>query len=216
MSQIYDRLVVKEDNTIVTVNKDGRNIIVVYDTEETFEKRFGLYNLREFLGSISLFDPEKTDFKFTNDRVIIKDGSKKIHYGYVNPKIIEINRFIKPSELYKKFDKFDSFFELSKEDISNITKSASILFGGYIEHAEVSVVTGPNENLLVVNCEESGRTNNFQLKLNGATGTSSAKFLVRQMMFYPGDYKVSVSKKLVKFEHKEIPLFYMLTLLPPN
>ena len=53
-STINGNLVVKEGNKILTIS-DKKNIMSSAEVEESFSQPFGIYDLNEFLASISLF-----------------------------------------------------------------------------------------------------------------------------------------------------------------
>jgi hypothetical protein len=215
MSQVHNSLIVREPNCIMTTNFE-HNVIVVYDTgtDETFDKEFGLFDLREFLGVVSLFNPEDTEFDFKDKFVTVKDKHHRVEYAYTQMNLIKIGQNLKESARYKGFDRFDSTFSLSHSDISRITKSATVMFGGYIDDTTVQIKTGNGKGLAEVAAPEGGSRNNFRLRLADVEGSGKAEIPVTNLMVCRGDYEVSIANdRLIKLAHKDIPLFYILTLI---
>ena len=70
---INQSIVISEGNTIETIS-NVKDIYAKATVDETFDKEFAIYDLNEFLGTVSLFDLD-CDFEFGEDAVIVKDGS---------------------------------------------------------------------------------------------------------------------------------------------
>ena len=70
-STINPNLVIKAGNTISTMSA-MKNIVAKAKVEETFPQDFAIYDLNEFLASISLFT--NPDLEFKNDFVVITES----------------------------------------------------------------------------------------------------------------------------------------------
>ena len=67
---INQNLVIKEGSTIATMSA-MKNIVAKAEVEETFPKEIAIYDLNEFLGSISLFVVRVLEFE--EQYLIIKE-----------------------------------------------------------------------------------------------------------------------------------------------
>ena len=61
-ASINQNLVIKEGSTLTTMSA-MKNIVAKADVEESFDKEVAIYDLNEFLASISLFTSPILDFK---------------------------------------------------------------------------------------------------------------------------------------------------------
>ena len=71
---INQNLVIKEGNTITTMSA-MKNIIAKAEVEETFPQQIAIYDLNEFLASMSLFKEPVLDFQ--ESYVVIKEENSK-------------------------------------------------------------------------------------------------------------------------------------------
>ena len=67
---INQNLIIKEGNTLTTMSA-MKNIVAKAEVEESFEKEVAIYDLNEFLASISLF--ESPILEFNESFVTIKE-----------------------------------------------------------------------------------------------------------------------------------------------
>ena len=90
---INDNLTIKPGNKLVTISA-GKNIVADISVTETFETEFGIYDLSEFLGVLSLF--ENPELVFSPKFVTIKEGKNAIKYFAADTSILTIVPNIKP------------------------------------------------------------------------------------------------------------------------
>jgi hypothetical protein len=82
---INQNLIIKEGNTLTTMSA-MKNIVAKAEVEETFEKEVAIYDLNEFLASISLF--ESPILEFNDGFVTIKEEknpTNSLKYFYSDP-----------------------------------------------------------------------------------------------------------------------------------
>ena len=85
---INQNLVIKPGSSISTMSA-MKNIVAAAEVKEVFPTEFAIYDLNEFLASLSLFEKPNLDFK--NDFVVItEDGStnKTLKYWYSDPSVV--------------------------------------------------------------------------------------------------------------------------------
>ena len=85
-SDINQNILVKQGNKLNTMST-MKNIIGEAQIEETFEREFGIYDLNEFLGVMSLGkDP---DLLFEDDSFVrVKSGNSTTKYFFSDPSIL--------------------------------------------------------------------------------------------------------------------------------
>ena len=192
-----------EFNVIKQMSLAG-NIIAVADIEEELPK-FGIYNLSEFLGMINLFNIEETDFEFGEKFLTVKSGRRNFRYLYTDMDLLPTYGKIKESEKYKAFDKFDSYFTMTENDIATVKKASSIL-----KLSHININMEDTTGIFTIKDEESN-SNTFKIDIEGE-GKCDVSFNVENLILVPGNYQVLISQnKVIKFEHESKELFYFIS-----
>ena len=210
---IHHSLIVNEPKCIVTMSR-ARNVVAVFDTEEEFPVKFGIYTLREFLAAVALFDLAETDFDFKDKWVRVKYKGSSIKYSYTRIEHIENSERYKPSEKYKGFSHFDCKFPLSEEHVLRIKRASAVMFGSS-DYTNVRIFSdGAGEAFIKLDYDTDGMdpmANNFKVALEGVDGKCNINFNVEHLKLYKGNYDVSVlGNRMVKFAHTELPLMYFI------
>lgn len=206
---VHESLIVREPNSIVTMSR-ARNVVAVFDTEEEFPV-FGVYNLQEFLGAVSLFDLAETEFDFKEKWVNIKYRGSRVRYTYTNIDHIENSERIKPSEKYKAFDKFNCRFSLAESDISRLKKASAIMFGSS-DSTNVHVFSDGESGFVKLDVEDDPMSNAFKINVTEPDGECKINFNVSNLLLHGGDYEVAVlDGKLIQFKHASLPLWYFIS-----
>jgi hypothetical protein len=159
------------------------------EVEESFDTTFGIYDLNELLGVISIFnDP---DLEFSEKSLVISEGKNRIRYMPADADVL-----IFPKKEPKFSDSPEAEFELSSQHLTQIIKAASVL--------KVPVVTfkGDGKKIVVmVHDKTNPNSNQFVIDVESET---SEKFdmhvKVDSLKMLPETYKVLVSfNKILKF-----------------
>ena len=107
---IFPAINVNEPQTLNTLSA-SENIVGIYDTEEVFTE-FAIYDLPQFLGMISLFDLNSTEFKFIKDEekdqdyVRVVSNNNAVKYIFTDADMIPNVDKILPSKKYKALDNY--------------------------------------------------------------------------------------------------------------
>ena len=119
-SNINMNLVIKEGNTMTTMSA-MKNIVSKADVIETFPQEVAIYDLNEFLQSLSLFSEPVLDFQ--DQFMTMKDeGSKAtLKYWYSDPSVVT-----SPSKMITMPSE-DVKLTLSSEDIEKLKRAASVV-----------------------------------------------------------------------------------------
>tara|TARA_R100000458_G_scaffold59658_1_gene70998 strand:+ start:1566 stop:2255 length:690 start_codon:yes stop_codon:yes gene_type:complete len=204
-SSVHGSIIIKPGSDILTISA-GKNIIAKATVDETFPKDFGIYELGQFLGAISLLeDPE---FEFDSDYVDVSSGRRKIRYGYTDPTLIKGLPNNQIPDSLVALDAFDLVFELTQDNLKAIRKAAGVL---NLPH--VSFQTNP----FVANVSDKAKSssNSFDIDLKADNvefeADFTATFIVDNLKLFPGDYEVKISSQGIgRFAHKEIDLEYWI------
>jgi len=184
---INPNIVINEGNVIKTIS-EAKTILCKSTLDVTFPQTFGIFDLNEFLSAVSLV--EKPNLLFSDDYVIISDqvGRTKIKYYFSDPDILT-----SPSkDVVMKEPEVE--FVLEKEVLSKVRRAASVL--GH-EFLNISCI---NKSLwLSVNDTTDVTSNAYMVEVNGTYPEENFNFVfkINNLKMVEGDYKVSISSKLI-------------------
>lgn len=191
---INSNLLLKAGNQLATISAQ-KNVMSDATVAETFPD-FGIYDLNEFLGAMSLFeDPE---LEFADKYVTISEGGNSIKYFAADASVLTA-----PQKAIT-FPESDIDFTMTTSMLNMIHKTASVL-----RAADVSVV-GDGTNMIIQVGDKKNATGNSYSNTVGATDkTFRVNLKVENLKMLPGDYQVSVSsKKISRFQSASSDLVY--------
>jgi len=192
---INSNLLLKSGNKLATISAQ-KNVMADAVVTETFPD-FGIYDLNEFLGAMSLFeDPELT---FNDKWVTIEQGGNSIKYFAADASVLTA-----PQKAIT-FPDAEIEFSMSANMLSMIQRTASVL-----RASDVSIV-GDGSTIAVVVGDKKNATGN---SYNSAVGATDKKFKVNlkveNLKMIPGDYQVSISsKKISRFKGAGDLVYYV-------
>jgi len=192
---INSNLLLKSGNKLATISAQ-KNVMADAVVTETFPD-FGIYDLNEFLGAMSLFeDPELT---FNEKWVTIEQGGNSIKYFAADASVLTA-----PQKAIT-FPDAEIEFSMNANMLSMIQRTASVL-----RASDVSIV-GDGSTIAVVVGDKKNATGN---SYNSAVGATDKKFKVNlkveNLKMIPGDYQVSISsKKISRFKGAGDLVYYV-------
>jgi hypothetical protein len=202
-SSINSNIVIKEGNTVKTVS-EAKNVLSSTTLDTNFPRTFGLYDLNEFLSTLSLVDSPR--LKFDDNYVMISDGSgrSRIKYHYSDPSMLTSPEkdIIMPDCEVK--------FTLGREVLSKIRRAASVL-----GHTELSVTVDNGVIVLNVIDNNDSTSNAFSIDADGTFESENFNFIfnISNLKMIDGDYDVNISSKLIShFVNKETGIEYWVAL----
>mgnify|MGYP006271212487 CR=1 FL=1 len=197
---INGSIALKEGNTLATIS-EGKNVMAMATISESFPSDFGIYDLNEFLGAVSIFSNTVLDFQ--DKYVTISDGgSSKIKYFAAGDGIVRVA----PSTI--KFPEPDVTFNLTHDQLSMILKTSSTLKAG-----DVSIIGDGSTLHVVVSDKKNATSNAYQVDLGETDQTFKANLKVENLKMLPGDYEVAISsKKISRFKNASIDLTYFVAI----
>ena len=196
-STISPNILIKEGSVLKT--KSVQNTIFSSVTlHDAFPLDFGIYDLTEFLGVLTLFN--NPDLEFNDKFVRISEGSTSIKYFSADPVVLKypMQDVIFPSA--------DVSFLLSAETLSLISKTASVL-----RVPDISFVGSDDILKLIVTDKKNPTSNAFEVKIGDTESSFHINFKIEMMKFINSDYQVEISsKKIAKFTASNSDLQYFV------
>ena len=200
-STINANLLVTSGNKIATMSQ-MKNIVSKASLPDTFESKFAIYDLNEFLSAMSLFDDPELDFG--DSSVKISQGGQSLNYFYSDPTVVTT-----PKSDITMPDP-DAVFTLKQSVFNQVLKASSVL-------GVPDMVLDVNETgqmNLRVSDRKNDTSNSFSVEV-GEGGTPNQKFFfkVENLKLLSGDYEVKVSSKGIsnfKNVNKDVEYFIAL------
>ena len=203
-SDINPNLIIKEGNTIKTIS-EAKNVIATAIVDNEFPQTMGIYDLKEFIGVLSLVD--QPNLKFAEESVTVSDqsGRSKVRY------------FFSPEETLttpKKdvvFPEADVSFTLESNTLNRLRSAASTL-----GHQEVSIT--PSDGMLTLSVLDEGNatSNTYSIDVPYTTKPDQDfKFVVKisNLKILPGNYEVNISSKMIsEFKNTDSNVRYYIAL----
>ena len=207
-SAINSNVVFQPGKMISTIS-EARNILSSASVDVEFPVEFGVYDLNEFLGVVSLVDePEiKIDEKFA----VIGDstGRSKIKYFFT-----DVDMLTAPSatmlEKAQAMNDFEVSFTFDQDTLNKIKRAASAL-----GHTSVSITASSGAIALTVFDPENSTSNTFTIEIAGKYESEDFNFIlnIQNLKILPGDYNVGLSSKLMsRFTHTDKNVNYWIAL----
>ena len=206
-ASINQNLVIKEGSELQTMSA-MKNIVSKATVEESFPKEFAIYDLNEFLASLSLFknpllsfDEQSLEMKEENN------NSNALRYFYSDPSVVQSpsNTITMPSE--------EVSFELTNETLSKM-KRASAVIGA----PDMTLERSNGSSSLVAKDKKNDTANNYSLNVD-TNGGSEFKFFfkVENLKLMDGSYDVAISSKNIShFKNKSSQVEYWIALEPES
>lgn len=199
-SGINANLVFKPGKELKTIS-EAKTIMATASILEDFPVEFGVYDLNEFLSLYNLMEDPTLDF--SEKYLTISDGSQKIKYYYS-----EVDILTQPSKDIN-MPECEVVLDLSMENLQKIQKAAAVL-----GHSELSFIGDGNTVVASVFNEKDSTANTFDIDLGiGTSETFNYVFSISNLKMLQGDYKVSISSRLISnWRNADNPLDYFIAL----
>ena len=184
-ASINQNLVIKEGKTISTMSA-MKNIVAKAEVDEDFPREIAIYDLNEFLASLSLFTTPVLDFseKFV---MITEDGKSgnSLKYFYSDPSVVTT-----PSKDIK-MPSPEVTFSLDRSDLSKVQRAASV-----IGSPDLVLEKKDTGTFLTVKDKKNDTANNYSLDVDvDSEGEFNFFFKVENLKLLQTNYDVEVSSK---------------------
>ena len=192
---INSNLLLKEGNELSTISAQ-KNVMSDVTVTETFPKEFGIYDLNEFLGAMSLFEDPELDF--TDKFVTIKEGGSSIKFFAADSSVLTT-----PTRKIA-FPDAEVEFTLTTSMLNMIHRTASVL-----RATDLQIIGDGSKITVQVGDKKNATGNCYSAHVGSTDKTFQANLKVENMKMLPGDYLVSISsKKISRFKSTVNDLVY--------
>ena len=183
---INQNLVIKEGSTLTTMSA-MTPIVAQADVEESFDKEVAIYDLNEFLASISLFT--SPILEFNDGFVTIKEENSpknSLKYFYSDPSVVT-----SPNKTITMPSK-EVEFTLNGENLNKLKRAA-----GVIQAPDLVLEKKDTDVFLTVKDKKNDTANTFSIDVDTKTEGSNFKFFykVENLKVMEGNYDVEISSK---------------------
>ena len=190
-ASINQNILIKEGNKLTT-RTVAKNVFVEATVEDEFPQEFGIYNLSEFLGVVSLFS--EPVFNFQNTTVEVSQGKNKVHYGFASPEVLDY-----PDKNIKMPDA-EVQFELSEENLKSLLKAASVLGS-----TDLKISGDGTQIVCTVLDPKNPSSNTFSVEVGETEHTFDCFLKIENLKMPMGIYEASLSsKKITRFKSKTL------------
>ena len=202
-STINQNLLVREGSVLSTMSA-MKNIVAQSTVDEEFSQEVAIYDLNEFLASMSLFN--SPDLKFKDDFVIMSEEGKKssLKYWYSDPSVVTtVTKEINMPECEVEFT-------LSSDVLSNVQKASAVIGAPdmVLENGSLRVTDKKNDTANAYSIDVVDTDDDVDYKF---------WFKVENLKLLSGDYNVSVSSKRIShFKNANVDIEYFIALEPES
>ena len=184
-ASINQNLVIKEGKTISTMSA-MKNIVAKAEVDEDFPREIAIYDLNEFLASLSLFTTPVLNFS-ENFVMITEDGKtgNSLKYFYSDPSVVTT-----PSKDIQ-MPSPEVTFSLDRSDLSKVQRAASV-----IGSPDLVLEKNGSGSFLTVKDKKNDTANNYSLDVDvDSEGEFNFFFKVENLKLLQTNYDVEVSSK---------------------
>jgi hypothetical protein len=192
---INSNLLLKQGNKLATISTQ-KNVMSDTVVAESFPADFGIYDLNEFLGAMSLFEDPELDF--SDKYVTIKEGGASIKYFAA-----EVGNLVVPQKAIV-FPEAEIEFTLTSTMLNMIQKTSSVL-----RATDLQIVGDGSKMVIQVGDKKNATGNTYNAQVGSTDKEFKVNLKVENLKMLPGDYLVSISsKKISRFKATSSELVY--------
>jgi hypothetical protein len=202
-ASIQPNLMFRAGSELKTI-AEAKNIVAKATITETIPQDFGIYDVNDFLSSLSLFSQPSMTFSEDGKNVFLQEGKSSLKYFFSD----------EASLTYPQKDitmpATDASFELTAEVLKNLQRATSLL-----SVSTVAVESVGSGIVIRVQDAKNSTSNSYGTEVEGNNNGHNFKFHfdISNFKILPGDYDVSISGKLIShFKHKTLPIEYWIAL----
>ena len=199
-ASINQNLIIKKGKTLTTMSA-MKNIIAKADIDEEFPREVAIYDLNEFLASLSLFSSPTLNFK--DKYLTMTEGGNIIKYFYSDPSVVT-----SPSQMIT-MPSSEITFKISSIDLGKMKRGAAV-----ISAPDMVLEKNNSGSFLVAKNSKNDSANTYSMDITTKDEGTSYKFFfkVENLKLMDGiDYDVQVSSKNIsRFSTDKIEYFIAL------
>ncbi len=177
-----------------------KSVMGIATVEDEFPVEFALYDLKQFLNALSLFDEPELDFK--DDYLIISQGRKKVKYYYTDSQ----NIVAAPYDLSFEADDDSSLF-VSATELATLHKASSIM-----QLSDFSIVKAGDSIKMIVEDTAQDSNNEFTIDVEFEVDIEDFDLQLKMstLNFVNLDYEISFAEgnQFLIFSNEEKQITY--------
>ena len=179
-SNINQNILIKEGTQLRTMST-MKNILAEAPIKETFPREFGIYDLNEFLGVLTLVNDAELEFN-SESHLTVNGGNVKIKYFFSDPSILTT-----PPESFNP-PECDVSFGVTGKTLSSVLKASAVM------QLPDIVIEGNTGASITATDLKNTTSNNYTEQLNSeTTQTFKFHFKADNLKMIQGDYQVKAS-----------------------
>ena len=185
-----------------------KNIVAKAEVDEDFPREIAIYDLNEFLASMSLFTSPVLEFSENHVMITEENNtSNSLKYFYSDPSVVTSpsKMITMPSEEVK--------FTMSNDDLSKLKRAA-----GAIGAPDMVLERKEGTSSITVKDKKNDTANNYSLDVDtNGEGEFNFFFKVENMKLLDGTYDVEISSKNIShYKNKSSDIEYWIALEPES
>lgn len=180
-STINQNILIKEGSKLRTMST-MKNILAEADVSEAFPADFGIYDLNEFLGVLTL--AKDADLNFDNQAFLTADsGPTRIKYMYSDPSILTV-----PPETFNA-PETNVDFSMPQDILTSVLKASAVM-----QLPDITITSNGNPGVEVTATDlKNTSSNNYTQVLDIDRQPFECRFKAENLKMITGDYEVHVS-----------------------
>ena len=180
-STINQNILIKEGSKLRTMST-MKNILAEADVSEAFPADFGIYDLNEFLGVLTL--AKDADLNFDNQAFLTADsGPTRIKYMYSDASILTV-----PPETFNA-PETDVNFSMPQDILTSVLKASAVM-----QLPDITITSNGNPGVEVTATDlKNTSSNNYTQVLDIDRQPFECRFKAENLKMITGDYEVHVS-----------------------
>lgn len=202
-ASIQPNIVFRSGNEIKTI-AEAKNIVAKATISETIPQDFGIYDLNDFLSSMSLFSSPSFAFAADGKSATLSEGKSSLTYFFSDESSLTF------PQKDVAMPPIDVSFVLTADTLAALRKATSLL-----SVSNISVESQGAGIVVRVKDPKNSTSNSYGTEVDGQPNGHTFKFHfdVSNFKILPGDYDVNISGKLIShFKHKTLPIEYWIAL----
>lgn len=202
-ASIQPNIVFKSGQEIKTI-AEAKNIVAKATISETIPQNFGIYDLNDFLSSMTLFSSPTINFSSDGKSVDLNEGKSSLTYYFSDE-----TQLTHPTKDVA-MPAIDVSFKLTSEVLKSLQRACSLL-----DVSTISIENAGSGIVVKVKNPKNSTSNSYGTEVDGNNNGHTFKFHfdISNFKILPGDYEVSISGKLIShFKHQTLPVEYWIAL----
>lgn len=190
-STINPSVMLRKGNVIKTVSPQ-KDVMAVSKVEDAIDGDAGIYNISQFLSSLTLFaDPE---VRFENGFFAISDDKRSINYTYAAENLI-----LSPKKDSLPVGEVHTEFDIGWSEIKNLINASSVL---QLPDIQITSIDGGQVRISTTD-KKNPTTNVYSVVIPAVTHGDIGKKVdipTTKLKLLQGDYHVSIGTSIVEWK----------------